>query len=124
MRQLFLELAGVEIPADIQGKSLVPLIEGKNTGDWRKAIYYHYYEYQGPHAVKRHYGIRTDRYKLIHFYNDVNQWELYDLAQDSLEIHNLYGMQGYEEITKSLFEQLINLQTQYKDTTAVDVRLN
>jgi arylsulfatase A-like enzyme len=120
----FLELAGVDIPADIQGKSLVPLIEGKNTGDWRKAIYYHYYEYPGPHAVKRHYGIRTDRYKLIHFYNDINQWELYDLAQDTLEINNLYGLEGYEEITKSLFDQLVNLQKQYNDSTAVDVRLN
>ena len=120
----FLELAGVEIPSDIQGESLVPLIEGKNTGDWRKAIYYHYYEYPGPHAVKRHYGIRTDRYKLIHFYNDINQWELYNLAQDTLEIQNLYGKEGYEEITKSLFEQLVNLQKQYNDTKAVDVRLN
>jgi tRNA 2-selenouridine synthase SelU len=74
--------------------------------------------------VKRHYGIRTDRYKLIHFYNDINQWELYDLAQDTLEINNLYGLEGYEEITKSLFDQLLNLQKQYNDTTAVDVQLN
>jgi hypothetical protein len=74
--------------------------------------------------VKRHYGIRTDRYKLIHFYNDINQWELYDLEQDTLEINNLYGKEGYEEITKSLFDQLVNLQKQYNDTMAVDVRLN
>ncbi len=120
----FLELAGVEIPDEIQGESLVPIIEGKDVGDWRKSIYYHYYEYPGPHAVKRHYGIRTDRYKLIHFYNNINQWELYDLEQDTLEIHNLYGKEGYEEITKSLFDQMVNLQTLYNDTTAVDMHLN
>jgi arylsulfatase A-like enzyme len=119
----FLDLAGVEIPEAIQGESLVPLLKGE-TENWRKAIYYHYYEYPGPHSVKRHYGIRTDRYKLIHFYNDINQWELYDLQEDPGEVNNLYGQKGYEEITQSLFNQLIQLQIQYNDTTAVDVRLN
>ena len=120
----FLELAGVSIPHEMQGESLVPLIEGIDTEDWRNSIYYHYYEYPGPHAVKRHYGIRTDRYKLIHFYNDINQWELYDLQKDSTELNNLYGKDGYEEITNSLFEQLLDLQTKYNDTTVVNVKLN
>lgn len=120
----FLDLAGVNIPDQMQGKSLVPLMTGKKTRNWRKSIYYHYYEYPGPHDVKRHYGIRTDRYKLIHFYNDIDEWELYDLKQDSLEINNLYGKEGYKEITKSLFDQMVNLQAQYKDTTAVDVSLD
>ena len=119
----FLDLAGVEIPEAIQGESLVPLLKG-DTANWRKAIYYHYYEYPGPHSVKRHYGVRTDRYKLIHFYNDVNQWELYDLQKDPSEMNNLYGQKGYEEITQSMFNQLVDLQKQYNDTTAVDVRLN
>lgn len=119
----FLDLAGVEIPQAIQGKSLVPLLEG-DTDNWRKALYYHYYEYPGPHSVKRHYGIRTDRYKLIHFYNDIDQWELYDLKVDPMEMHNLYAKKGYEEITQSLFKQLVDLQKQYNDTTAVNVHLN
>lgn len=120
----FLELAGVDIPDDMQGESLLPLLEGNRLTDWRKSIYYHYYEYPGPHSVKRHYGIRTDRFKLIHFYNDINQWELYDLQNDPAEVHNLYGKKEYEEITKSLFNQMLDLQKQYNDTTAVDIHLN
>lgn len=119
----FLELAGVEVPKEIQGKSLVPLLKG-NTDNWRDALYYHYYEYPGPHSVKRHYGVRNDRYKLIHFYNNIDKWELYDLQEDPMEMNNLYGTKGYEETTQLLFKQLVDLQAQYNDTTAVNVRLN
>lgn len=87
----FLELAGVEIPEEIQGKSLLPLLQGKNVEDWRTSLYYHFYEYPSEHAVKRHYGIRTERYKLIHFYNDIDTWELYDLQADPQEMNNIYG---------------------------------
>lgn len=120
----FLELAGVEIPAEIQGKSLVDMLAGNNVEDWRKSVYYHYYEYPGPHAVKRHYGIRTDRYKLVHFYNNIDQWELYDLQEDSAEMHNLYGQKGYEEITQTMFNKLLESQKQYNDTTVGNVQLN
>ncbi len=120
----FLELAGVEIPEEIQGRSLLPLITGRSDKDWRKSIYYHYYEYPGPHAVKRHYGVRTERYKLIHFYNDINKWELYDLQKDPGEMNNLYGQKVYKKITESLFKQMMDLQKQYNDTTALDIRLN
>ena len=120
----FLELAGIAVPDDVHGKSLVPLITGKKTKDWRKSVYYHYYEYPGPHDVKRHYGIRTDRYKLIHFYNDIDQWELYDLKLDPNEVTNLYGRKGYEDLTKSLFDQLVKTQALYKDNTVVDMQLN
>ncbi|MBA7547755.1 N-acetylglucosamine-6-O-sulfatase [subsurface metagenome] len=119
----FLDLADVDIPEEMQGESLLPLLKGKKSDDWRESVYYHYYEYPGPHSVKRHYGIRTDRYKLIHFYNDIDQWELYDLQEDPTEVHNLYGEKGYEDITKNLFEQMVILQKQYNDTTAVDVNL-
>ena len=119
----FLELAGVPIPAEMQGVSLLPLLEGQETDDWRESIYYHYYEYPGPHSVKRHYGIRTERYKLIHFYNNIDQWELYDLEEDPTEINNLFGEEAYEELTEDLFMQMIALQKQYNDTTAVDVQL-
>ena len=71
--QTFLEAAGIRPPDDMQGKSLLPLLKGEKV-EWRDALYYHYYEYPGAHSVKRHYGVRTDRYKLIHFYNDIDEW--------------------------------------------------
>ena len=86
----FLELAGVPIPADIQGESLLPLLKGERPENWRNSLYYHYYEYPAEHSVKRHYGVRDDRYKLIHFYNDIDVWELYDLQEDPHEM-NTYG---------------------------------
>lgn len=69
--------------------------------------------------MKRHYGVRTDRYKLIHFYNDIDTWELYDLQEDPSEMKNLYGQPGYEEITRQLEKKLVELQQQYQDTTAL-----
>jgi len=93
----FLELAGAPIPADMDGVSLVPLLKGEHPKDWRKAIYYHYYEYPAEHSVKRHYGVRDSRYKLIHFYRDIDVWELYDLQNDPQELHNIYGQKGTEK---------------------------
>ena len=112
----FLELAGVSIPDDIQGLSLLPLLKGETPEDWRRSLYYHYYEYPAEHQVKRHYGIRTERYKLIHFYYDIDAWELYDLETDSSEMKNLYGNAGYEDITRQLKDELRELQIQYGDT--------
>jgi len=111
----FLELAGAEIPDDIQGVSLVPLLKGEHPDTWRDALYYHFYEYPAEHMVKRHYGIRTDRYKLIHFYNDIDEWELFDMQSDPQELHNLYGQKGYETVTKDLKSRLLDLQEQYDD---------
>lgn len=111
----FLELAGVKVPEDIQGVSLVPLLKGEKPVNWRKALYYHFYEYPAEHMVKRHYGVRTDRYKLIHFYNDIDEWELYDLQADPTEMRNIYGQPGTENITKDLKAQLTALQEQYND---------
>ena len=111
----FIDLAGAQIPADIQGVSLLPLLKGEKPATWRKSLYYHFYEYPAEHAVKRHYGVRTERYKLIHFYNDIDEWELYDLQEDPKEMHNLYGQQGYEQITKDLMKELIRLQKQDQD---------
>lgn len=111
----FLELAGVDIPEAIHGVSLVPLLQGEHPASWRDALYYHYYEYPAEHSVKRHYGIRTDRYKLIHFYNDIDVWELYDLQEDPAEMHNLYGTPGTEELTASLKKRLLSLQEAYGD---------
>jgi arylsulfatase A-like enzyme len=109
----FLELAGVEVPEDIQGVSLLPLLKGEHPADWRQSLYYHYYEYPAEHMVKRHYGVRTDRYKLIHFYNDIDVWELYDLQADPTEMKNLYGQPGYEQVTADLKAELERLEKQY-----------
>lgn len=112
----FLELAGAEVPADIQGRSLLPLLRGEQPKDWRKSLYYHFYEYPAEHMVKRHYGVRTaDGWKLIHFYNDIDQWELYNLNEDPNELNNLYGKPGTEKVTKRLRKELKKLQEEYDD---------
>lgn len=116
-----LDVVGVEIPEDMHGESFLPFLKGEKPAKWRDALYYHYYEYPAEHAVKRHYGVRTDRYKLIHFYNDIDEWELYDLQEDPMEMHNIYGQKGYEEITKNLEKKLVELQEQYQDTTALSL---
>ena len=111
-----LDIAGAQIPEDIQGVSLLPLLKGDvDPKEWRKSLYYHFYEFPSEHMVKRHYGVRTERYKLIHFYNDIDTWELYDLEKDISEMHNLYGQPEYEEITKELKAELKRLQEQYDD---------
>ena len=110
----FLDLAGAPIPQDLQGESLLPLLrEEQGPKKWRDAIYYHFYEYPAEHMVKRHYGIRTERYKLIHFYNDIDAWELYDLQTDPQEMHNIYGQEGTEKITRQLMKRLHRLERQY-----------
>ncbi len=119
----FLDIAGAQIPKDIQGVSLLPLLEGKHPKSWRQSLYYHYYEYPAEHSVKRHYGVSTsDGWKLIHFYNDINTWELYDLNKDPSELHNIYGKPGTEKVTRRLMKELIKLQKQYDDQDAL--RLN
>ena len=110
----FLELAGVEVPEEMHGESFLPLLKGEKT-EWRDALYYHFYEYPAEHAVKRHYGVRDGRYKLIHFYNDIDSWELYDLKNDPNELNNLYGKPGTERITKRMMKKLAALQEQYDD---------
>lgn len=118
-----LEYAGVSIPEEIQGESFLGLMTGTpaekmktDTGEgWRDALYYHYYEYPAEHAVRRHYGIRTERYSLMHFYNDIDCWELYDLKKDPLQIRNIYGTPEAEDILPELMEKLHKLQKQYED---------
>lgn len=111
----FLELAGAAVPEDMHGVSLLPLLKGEKPEDWRKSLYYHFYEYPAEHMVKRHYGVRTDRYKLIHFYNDIDCWELYDLENDPHELHNLYGDPEYAGQVAAMKDELRKLQEQYDD---------
>jgi arylsulfatase A-like enzyme len=110
-----LRMAGVEVPEEMQGESFAPLFTDQEDIPWREAIYYHYYEYPKWHQVQPHYGIRTDRYKLIHFYYDVDVWELYDLKEDPHELNNLYGQPEFGEMIVSLKEQLKLLQRKYGD---------
>ncbi len=112
--QTFLDICGVKkSPKDMQGASIVPLLKGNKPKDWRKSLYYQYYEYPGGHSVRRHYGVRTDRYKLIHFYM-LDGWELYDLKEDPNELHSLYGEKGYEKITSDLKKELTRLRELYE----------
>lgn len=109
-----LDIAGVDIPTDMQGKSMAPIMEQNTETPFRDAVYYHYYEYPYWHHVQPHYGIRTHRYKLIHFYYDVDQWELFDLEKDSNELKNLYGKEGYSTITADLKARLVELKKEVK----------
>ncbi|RNC88325.1 MAG: DUF4976 domain-containing protein [Winogradskyella sp.] len=111
-----LEVAGVSIPKEVQGNSLVPLFEGDNS-NWRDALYYHYYEYPGIHMVKRHYGVRTKQYKLIRFYYDIEAWELYDLDNDPNEMNNVYGNHDYKAVQEKLHKRLEELRIQYQDNS-------
>ncbi len=111
----FLEIAGVTEPNDMQGVSLLPLLKGENPDNWRDALYYHFYEYPAEHMVKRHYGVRDGRYKLIHFYNDIDKWELYDLQEDPTEMNNIYGAEGTDSITGLMMAKLKDMQELYDD---------
>ena len=104
----------------MQGTSLVPLFDGNIPTDWRKSVYYQYFEYPGWHAVKRHYGIRTERYKLIHFYYDIDQWELYDLKKDPDEMQNVYNDPAYQQVRDSLTIQLRLQQKKFGDSDSLD----
>jgi len=117
----FLDIAGVEIPESIQGVSLLPLLRGEHPDGWRKSLYYHFYEYPAEHMVKRHFGIRTDRYKLIHFYNDIDHQELYDLQQDPHEMTDLFDNPDYADIRREMTEELVNAEMMYDDTLALRI---
>jgi arylsulfatase A-like enzyme len=115
--QTFLELAGVEAPADMQGRSLVTLLKGEQPDDWRKTFYYQYYE--GPpaeHSVAEHYGVTDGRYKLIH-YHQLNQWELFDLATDPDEMQSVYGQPDYAGHRQRLTDELKRLRSELDVTS-------
>ena len=118
--QTFLEAAGIEAPGDMQGESLMPLLKGE-TDKWdREEVYYHYYEYPAVHMVKRHYGIVTIDYKLAHFYDDIDEWELYDRKKDPMELKNVYDDPEYSEVMKDLSRRLTDLRVKYKDSRELD----
>ncbi len=111
----FLDYAGIETPAEMQGESFRKLISGE-TGEWRDAVYYTYYEYPSVHMVKRHYGVATDRYKLMHFYYDIDEWEMYDRETDPMEMNNIYDDPAYTDIREMLHKRLEELRDYYGDS--------
>jgi arylsulfatase A-like enzyme len=118
--QTFLDVAGIDAPEDMQGESILPLLEGNSDAWSREAAYYHYYEYPGVHAVKRHYGIVTEEYKLAHFYYDIDEWELYDRKNDPMELNNVYNDPKYSEVVAELKTKLKELRMKYQDSEALD----
>jgi arylsulfatase A-like enzyme len=111
--ETFLEAAGLAAPAAMQGRSLVPLLKGQAPPDWRTSFYYHYYEYPVPHHVRPHYGVVTDRYKLVHFYTpDVDDWELFDLQQDPRELRSVYDQPAYAQVVADLKREIDHLRAE------------
>ncbi len=118
--ETFLDAAGAEIPSDMQGRSLKKILAGDTPADWRQSVYYHYYEFPGAHSVRRHYGVRTDRYKLIYFYEpDVDEWELYDLEKDPQEMTSVYDDPAYADVVRKMKAELRRLRDRYGDNGSV-----
>jgi arylsulfatase A-like enzyme len=115
-----LDFAGIEKPTEMQGESFAPILKGNDIENWRTSMYYHYYEYPKWHNVQPHYGIRTDRYKLIHFYYDVDIWEFYDLKEDPNELNNLYNNPEYYDLIGELKKELKEQQKKYGDDMLLD----
>jgi arylsulfatase A-like enzyme len=113
--ETFLDVAGAAIPAEMQGKSLVPLFRGETPTDWRKSFYYEYFEYPVPHHVRPHYGVVTDRYKLVRFYTpDVDYWELFDRSKDPSELTNVAELPAYKAVVDELKGELARLRAELK----------
>ncbi|QDV21905.1 sulfatase family protein [Aureliella helgolandensis] len=117
--ETFLDLAGLDVPADMQGASLVPLFKGQTPEDWRKSFYYHYYEFPGGHSVNRHYGVTDGKHKLIHYYGpnhgggEIDAWELFDLHRDPHELQSQADNPDYAEIRATLATELNRLRQRY-----------
>ena len=113
MAQTFLEIAGAPDPGDMQGRSLVPLLRGEEPEDWRTSIYYHYHQDPSTvHHVQPHYGVRNERYKLIHFY-EIDEWEFYDLKNDPQELTSQFANPEYADQVKAMEQELRRLRKQY-----------
>jgi len=114
----FLDFAGVEVPERMQGRSLRPILRGQPPKDWRSSMYYHYYEYPQPHRARPHYGVRTARHKLIHYYT-INEWELFDLEKDPHEMRSVYAEAAYAETVKQTAAELERLRKELRDNDKV-----
>ena len=110
-----LNIAGIKTEEKMQGRSFAPLLKGKKLRNWRQSMYYHYYEFPYWHHVQPHYGIRTQRYTLAHFYYNIDVWELYDLQKDKYQLHNVYNNPNYKKVVVKLKKELKKLQKLYGD---------
>ena len=117
----FLEACGIEVPAEIQGKSLIPLMKKGDKASWdRTSLYYHYYE-RGIHNVARHHGVATNRYKLIQFY-DSGEWELMDRLKDPLEMKNFYDDPEYRDVRAAMHLELAKTMADYEAVVPAPVK--
>jgi arylsulfatase A-like enzyme len=112
----FLDCAGLPADKDMDGASMRGVLEGRTPADWRTSMYYHYYEYPGSHSVKRHFGVRTKRHKLIHYYYNIDAWELFDLEKDPNELKSVYGDPAYAAVQAEMLAELNRLQAKYGDS--------
>ena len=103
----------------MQGESLIPVFTGTDD-NFRDAVYYHYYEYPAEHMVKRHYALVNEDYKLVHFYYDIDEWELYDRKKDINEMTNVYDNSAYADVVADLTHQLAEMRIYYKDSEELD----
>jgi arylsulfatase A-like enzyme len=110
----FLDIAGVAVPPDMQGRSIVPLLKGEQPNDWRTSMYYRYYHDPNEHNCPAHYGVRTTTHKLIYFWK-ADQWEMYDLTKDPDELHNLYDDPTQKDVVAKLKQELYRLKREAKD---------
>jgi len=118
-----LELAGISTTQKMQGTSFVPVLEGNTPKYWQDAMYYHYYEFPFWHHVQPHYGIRTQKYTLAHFYYNIDVWELYDLEKDPSQVNNIYNDPNYAIVTAELKVKLKNLMIKFENNKSlVDYR--
>jgi arylsulfatase A-like enzyme len=123
LAETFLEAAGISTPSRMQGRSLLPPLQGENPPDWRTAFYYHYYEYPAWHRVRPHYGVITDRYTLAHFYApDVDYWELFDREKDPHEMKNVFGDPAYASVQTNLLKEVSQLRRELKEPAKDDPR--
>jgi arylsulfatase A-like enzyme len=118
--ETFLDAAGLPVPADMQGRSLVPILKGHTPGNWRSSFYYQYFEYPVPHHVRPHYGVVTSRYKLVHFDGpDLDEWELFDREKDPHELRSVYNDPTYASLVADLKRELERLRTTLKVPTHI-----
>jgi arylsulfatase A-like enzyme len=115
-----LDIAGIEQKEVLQGRSFLSNVLDENPRDWRQSMYYHYYEFPFWHHVQPHYGIRNEKFKLIHFYYNIDVWELYNLQNDPEEMTNLINDPSYADVIKEMKLELKNLQIEYGDDRSLD----
>lgn len=115
-----LDYARAEIPKELQGRSIRAILEGKSITEWREGHYYHYY---GQYDVPAHVGVRTSKYKLIHYYNE-DYWELYDMVNDPRESQNIYSQSNQSEVLAKMNTLMEKLQLKYEGVINKDLQEN